>query len=158
MVKRLLTLAFLVVVLSTFAAAANAQDNGNGQGNGNSQGGGQENGNGQGNNGQGSENSQAVGGNPSDAAASAGANSAAPETPPGKPDEDLALEAVQSDNAVPLGDILESVRQDTDSRVIDAQLFSLRGDLVYEVKVMSADGHVSRLYYRASSGRQFSPD
>lgn len=153
MVKRLLTLAALVIALSAAVAPAHAQGNSDGNGNGQGQGGGS----GQGNGGQGGENGQAGAGNSGDAAAPAGESSAAPNKP-AKSDEDLALEAVQSDNAVPLGDILQSVRQDTNDKVIDAQLFSLRGDLVYEVKVMSADGRVSRFYYEASSGRQLSPN
>lgn len=154
MVKRLLTLATLVIALSAAVAPAHAQGNSEGDGNGNGQG----DGNGQGGgNGQGSENSQAGAGDSSDAAAPAGESSAAPDKPV-KSDEDIALEAVQSDSAVPLGDILQSVRQDTNDKVIDAQLFSFRGDLVYEVKVMSAGGHVSRFYYEASSGRQLGPN
>lgn len=144
MVKRLLTLACLAIVISAaMVPLAHAQGSGNGQGNGN---GNSDNGNGgqsnAGGNGNGGEN-PAGGGNSGEAKGA------------GKADEDVALEAVRSEDALPLRDILQSVRHSTNDKVIDAQLFSMGDDLVYEVKVMAPDGHVSRLYYYAKSGRQF---
>lgn len=145
MVKRLLTFACLAVVLSVAAAPlayaqGNAQGGGNGGGNGNSE--------------------QAGGGGnaggPNGSAGNPGGDAAASQAH--KADEDVALEAVRSDDALPLMDILRSVRHSTKDKIIDAQLFSLADDLVYEVKVMAPDGHVSRLYYHAKSGRRLSLD
>lgn len=75
-----------------------------------------------------------------------------------KADEDLALEAVRAENAVSLEHILGSVRDSTPGRVIDAELYTLDGKLVYQVKVLLADGRVTSLYYDAGSGRQVGPN
>lgn len=142
MVKRLLTFACLALLLSVAVAPlAHAQGNGQGGGNG---------GNGNSEQAGGGGNAGGADGNPGNS----GGNSAASKAH--KADEDVALEAVQSEDALPLQEILQGVRLSTKDKVIDAQLFSLAGDLVYEVKVMAPDGHVSRLYYDAKSGGQLS--
>lgn len=138
MVRRLLKSALIAVLVSAaLAPPALAQGNGNGGEQGNSEGKGN------------SENA---------ASSNAGGVNANSSKAPAKADEDLALEAVRAEDALPLELILESVRQSTTSRVIDAQLFSVDGVLVYEVKVLSPDGQVSLFYYYAGSGRQFSLD
>lgn len=142
MVKRLLAFACMAVALS-IAAAPLAYAQGNGQAGGNGGNGNSEQAGGGGNAGGQDGNTSNPGGNSSASKAH-------------KADEDVALEAVQSDDALPLMDILRSVRHSTKDKIIDAQLFSLAGDLVYEVKVMAPDGHVSRLYYHAKSGRRLS--
>jgi hypothetical protein len=75
-----------------------------------------------------------------------------------KSDEDAALEAVLAQDAVPLQSVLDKLRQITQDRLIDAELL-LRGDiLVYQVKVMSADGFVRVFRYDAASGQQIRLD
>jgi len=157
MVRRLSTLASFLIVLSAIAIQpAHAQ--GNSQGNGNSQ----EHGN-SGDNGNGGDNSNSDsngGGsdNSSNGASSnaGGANANSSSNAPAKADKDLALDAVRAEDAVPLQQILQSVRQSTTDKVIDAQLFSVDGVLVYEVKVLAPGGRVSVFHYYAGSGRQFS--
>ena len=142
MIRRILSLALMTIVLSA-AVTQPAWAQGNGQGNGNG---------GQAGNSEGKGNSDNAG---SSNAGGANANSS---NAPAKADEDLALEALRAEDAVSLKQILASVRRDEPGRVIDAQLLSLDGVLVYEVKVLSQDGRVSRIYYDAGSGRQLSQD
>lgn len=149
MVKRLLAFACMAVALS-IAAAPLAYAQGNGQAGGNGGNGNSEQAGGGGNAGGSNANAGGQDGN----TGNPGGNSSASKAH--KADEDVALEAVQSDDALPLMDILRSVRHSTKDKIIDAQLFSLADDLVYEVKVMAPDGHVSRLYYHAKSGRRLS--
>jgi hypothetical protein len=75
-----------------------------------------------------------------------------------RPDEDIALEAVRSREAVPLDEVLGTLRELTRDRIIDTQLISRRGMLVYEVKVISADGFVRVFRFDAGTGRQVSLD
>ena len=76
----------------------------------------------------------------------------------GRGDEDVALDAVQSNSAVPLQVVLDKLRETTRDRVIDAELFPRNGILVYQVKVMSADGYVRVFRYDAASGQQIRLD
>jgi len=149
MVRRLSRFASFLIVLSAIAIQpAYAQGNGQGKGNSEEHGNSGDNGN---SGGGGSDNS-------SNGASSnaGGANADSSSNAPAKADKDLALEAVRAEDAVPLQQILHSVRQSTTDKVIDAQLFAVDGVLVYEVKVLAPDGRVSVYHYYAGSGRQFS--
>lgn len=151
MVRRLLNCAMLIAILTVFASPAYADNNGRGQGGGNgngsgsssSDGGSPGNSNGAGN----SENAASAGGSPS-------GNPSGKEKSRGKADEDVALEAVQADDALPLKDILRELRKSTDDKVIDARLFSRNGVLVYELKVLGSDGRVRIHRYEAGSGKR----
>lgn len=145
MVRRLIRFALLLAVLSASVHPAYAQNNGNGQGGGggNGGGGGSDGSPGNSNGAGGSENAASAAGTP---AASAGRK--------GKPDEDVALEAVQSQDAVPFREVLRELRRTTEDKVIDARLFSLGGVLVYELKVLGGDGRVGVYRYDAATGQR----
>ncbi|RZA23986.1 MAG: hypothetical protein EOP02_14160 [Proteobacteria bacterium] len=63
-----------------------------------------------------------------------------------------ALQAVKSNRALPLEDILTRARLVTDGEIIDAQLIQVRRILVYEIKVLGKSGDVKDLYFYARSG------
>lgn len=67
---------------------------------------------------------------------------------------DGALAAVKAGRAVPLEMIMTAARLDGGVEVIDAQLISVRGTLVYELKVIDQDGDVSERYFYARSGER----
>jgi hypothetical protein len=68
-------------------------------------------------------------------------------------DQGGALAAVQSDRALPLDKILANARQYTSGDIIDARLITIRGFLLYELKVLDTTGDVRNLYFYAQSGR-----
>jgi hypothetical protein len=73
--------------------------------------------------------------------------------PAGTPSpQDSALEAVRADRALPLDQIIARAAALTDGQVIDAQLITLRGFLLYELKVLEPTGDVIDLYFYARSG------
>lgn len=72
-------------------------------------------------------------------------------------DEETALDAVEQGRALPLEAITARIRETTPGTIIDAELMTVQGFLLYEVKVLQADGSVARLYYYAQSGRRVSP-
>jgi hypothetical protein len=76
------------------------------------------------------------------------------ETAPGETlsPQDSALEAVRTDRALPLDQIIARAGEVTDGQVIDAQLITLRGFLLYELKVLEPTGDVVDLYFYARSG------
>lgn len=63
-----------------------------------------------------------------------------------------AIEAVKSNRALPLEQIMTKARLHTQGEIVDAQLVSVRGFLLYELKVVEANGDVDELYFYASSG------
>jgi hypothetical protein len=65
---------------------------------------------------------------------------------------DVALEAVRSQRALPLEQIVARAQQFSDGQVIDARLISVRGFLLYELKVLETTGDVVDLYFYARSG------
>ncbi len=75
-----------------------------------------------------------------------------PGPPVGGASERAALEAVQSGRAVPLETILPDLEARTGGQMIDARLVSLRGFLLYEIKVLTPGGRVDVRYYYAQSG------
>jgi hypothetical protein len=71
--------------------------------------------------------------------------------------QDAALEAVRSKRAVPLAPIVEGLRAER-LQVVDAQLLSLRGILVYELRTIGDTGEVSEIYFYARSGKRVEVD
>lgn len=71
--------------------------------------------------------------------------------------QDGVLQAVQSNRALPLEDILTRARLVADGEIIDAQLIEVRRILVYEIKVLGKSGDVSELYFYARSGALVAP-
>lgn len=63
-----------------------------------------------------------------------------------------ALQAVKSNRALPLEDILTRARLVAHGEIIDAQLIQVRRILLYEIKVLGRSGDVSELYFYARSG------
>jgi hypothetical protein len=78
-----------------------------------------------------------------------------PGAPPGqsKGDERAALDAKREGRAVPLEDILAGIAPETAGNVIDAELVTVDGFLLYALKVLSPAGVVSTHYFYAQSGR-----
>lgn len=72
--------------------------------------------------------------------------------PPQTTDQDAALDAVKNGKAVPLENIVTNVQQRVGGEVLDAQQFTERGFLLYEITVLQSDGKVKRVYYYAKSG------
>lgn len=67
-------------------------------------------------------------------------------------DQSGAIEAVRSHRALPLEQIMTRARLHTSGEIVDAQLISLDGFLLYELKVLEANGDVDELYFYALSG------
>lgn len=68
-----------------------------------------------------------------------------------------ALQAVKSNRALPLEDILTRARLVADGEIIDAQLIQVRRILLYEIKVLGKSGDVRELYFYARSGVLVAP-
>lgn len=137
----------------------NSGNQGNGQGSGNDNGNGGSNGSGtSGNNGIGSSGSNANNANNGNTPASGnggqntgGGNTSTENTVHHSPD--FARDTVNSGRAVSLGSLVPDLTQRTGGRVIDAEMLSIRGILVYAVRVLRANGSVTTEYYYAQSGR-----
>jgi uncharacterized membrane protein YkoI len=69
-------------------------------------------------------------------------------------DQNAALELVRSNRALPLERIMSLARLEIDGEIVDAHLIQVRGFLLYELKVVDADGDVSDIYYYARSGER----
>ena len=69
-------------------------------------------------------------------------------------DQNVALEAVASGRALPLAEILALARAETDAEIVDAQLITAEGFLLYELTVVEPNGDVSQLYFYARSGNR----
>ena len=68
-------------------------------------------------------------------------------------DQQNALEAVRSARVLSLDKILAAAKPYADGDIIDAKLVSVRGFLLYDLKVLSPKGDVSDLYLYALSGK-----
>ena len=66
--------------------------------------------------------------------------------------QDRVLEAVRARRAIPLENMLDLAGAVVDDEVIDARLVEVRGFLLYEIKVIGAQGDVRQLYFYARSG------
>lgn len=80
------------------------------------------------------------------AAAAAGGPAAASD------DHERARRAVEEGRILPLRDILARAQADHAGQVLEVELEDERGVLVYEIKILSADGRVMKLYYDARTG------
>jgi hypothetical protein len=65
-----------------------------------------------------------------------------------------AIRAVRERRALPLDRVLALAGSAIQGQVIDVQLVTRGGVLVYEVKVLTAGGMVTSLYFEASTGAQ----
>jgi hypothetical protein len=65
-----------------------------------------------------------------------------------------AIRAVRENRALPLDRVLALAGTAVQGQVIDVQLITRAGVLVYEVKVLTAGGMVTSLYFEASTGAQ----
>ena len=77
------------------------------------------------------------------------------ETTPHKPpisDHDWARDAVRSGTLIPLTDILRRMEAEFLGQVIEIELESKRGRLVYEIDLLSPLGHTIELVYDATTG------
>lgn len=63
------------------------------------------------------------------------------------------LAAVKAKRAVPLAPIVAQLQQ-ANLKVVDAHLLTVRGILLYEIRVIAERGDVSEVYFYARSGRQ----
>jgi uncharacterized membrane protein YkoI len=67
-------------------------------------------------------------------------------------DQDRAREKVQSGEIRPLQDVLRSVRRQVPGRVLGARLVDFGGSLVYQIRLLTADGRVVEVTADARSG------
>lgn len=67
-------------------------------------------------------------------------------------DQSGAIEAIKSHRALPLEQIMTKARFHTRGEIVDAQLIQFDGFLLYELKVVEANGDVGELYFYALSG------
>lgn len=63
-----------------------------------------------------------------------------------------ALEAVQSNRALPLDDIIAIARHLTTGQIIDTRLHPVKGLLRYELKVLETNSEVRRYIFNARTG------
>jgi hypothetical protein len=92
---------------------------------------------------------------PSPSSNGGGRSPAGPLAEPGAPNAsaaDQALEAVESGRAVPLDRVLNQARSATGGDLIDTQLMTVQGFLLYELRMLLPDGRVERMYYYANTG------
>jgi hypothetical protein len=81
------------------------------------------------------------------------------ELPEVSSEQDEALDAVTYGRALPLEVLLARIGITIDGNIIDARLIRVKGNLVYEIKVLSPDSQtVSRHYYNARSGQPLRTD
>jgi len=67
-------------------------------------------------------------------------------------DHDRARQAVLAGEILPLSKILDLVERDFGGELIEAELETHHGRLVYEIKLVSRDGRLRRLIYDARDG------
>ncbi len=64
-----------------------------------------------------------------------------------------ALEAVQSDRALPLDGIVAITRRLTDGQIIDTRLHTVKGVLRYDLKVLETNNEVRSYSFNARTGK-----
>ncbi|MDI1284304.1 MAG: PepSY domain-containing protein [Reyranella sp.] len=67
-------------------------------------------------------------------------------------DHDRARRAVEEGRILPLREILARAQGAYPGQVIEAELEDEGGIVVYEIKMLTADGRVTKLYYNAATG------
>lgn len=75
----------------------------------------------------------------------------------GETDHDRARRAVESGEIKPLRDILAAVEKTHGGQLIEAELEHDHGRMVYELKLLTVEGRVVKLYYDARSGMPLQP-
>lgn len=78
--------------------------------------------------------------------------SAAGDDEDDRPDFEIAREAVQRGEILPLAAVLESVRKSFPGRVIDVELEYSRTERVYEIEIMTPDGRLIEIDVDAVTG------
>ena len=66
--------------------------------------------------------------------------------------QERATDAVNSGRAVSLDRVLRPAQEQTGGTLIDTQLLSVDGFLLYELKMLLPDGTLDTLYYYAQTG------
>lgn len=66
--------------------------------------------------------------------------------------QEYAAQAVSSGRAVPLDRVLGPAQDQTGGTLIDTRLLTVDGFLLYELKMLRADGTLDTLYYYAQTG------
>lgn len=72
---------------------------------------------------------------------------------PDSTDQNNALEAVKSGQALPLSSIVPLAETKWGGRVIDAELVRVQGTLLYRLTMLDDNGVSRRVYYQARTGR-----
>jgi uncharacterized membrane protein YkoI len=67
-------------------------------------------------------------------------------------DHDRARQAVRSGEALPLRTILDKAAAEFPGELIEAELEDEHGRLIYEIKLITPDGNVLKVYYDARDG------
>ncbi len=67
-------------------------------------------------------------------------------------DHDRARRAVEEGRILPLKDILARAQGAYPGQVIEAELEDEGGTVVYEIKILTADGRGMKLFYNAGTG------
>lgn len=67
-------------------------------------------------------------------------------------DHDRARRAVEEGRILPLKEILARAQAASPGQVIEAELEDEGGVVVYEIKILTTDGRVTKLYYNAATG------
>lgn len=73
-------------------------------------------------------------------------------------DQRVVQNAVRAKAALPLEAITALVAAETDGRILDVQLVSVKGIYLYDVTVLEKDGVLHKLYYNARSGIRIRAD
>lgn len=68
-------------------------------------------------------------------------------------DHDRARRAFEEGRILPLKEILARAEAAYPGQLLEAELEDERGVLVYEIKMLTADGRVVELYYDAATGQ-----
>jgi uncharacterized membrane protein YkoI len=69
------------------------------------------------------------------------------------PDQDEALEAVRSAEALPLDLIITGARRVTQGRIVDVELSRAAAAMQYRVKVLEPNGEVRSFFFDAVTGQ-----
>ena len=70
----------------------------------------------------------------------------------GKSEQDEALDAVRGEKALPLDQIIAAARHVTQGEIVNAELETVDGTLLYKLKVLEESGDVREFYFQAQSG------
>ncbi len=71
----------------------------------------------------------------------------------GHDDEDHALEATQSNQAMPLRKIIQNFRNDIGGNITEIRLFQRSDILIYRFQYINREGHVVFVKYNAATGQ-----